>query len=79
VLALKSGHLKGAVLDVFAVEPLPEASPLWEMENVILTSHNADLTYEYKTLGENIWNENMNAFINPSLGYITPVDINSGY
>ena len=37
--ALKSGRLSGAVLDVFAQEPLPERSPLWDMENVLITPH----------------------------------------
>lgn len=39
VAALQSGHLSGAYLDVFAAEPLPPESPLWDMENVIITPH----------------------------------------
>jgi phosphoglycerate dehydrogenase-like enzyme len=37
--ALMSGHLRFAVLDVFEKEPLPQESPLWSMENVIVTPH----------------------------------------
>ncbi len=36
---LESGDLAGAVLDVTEKEPLPSDSPLWEMDNVILTQH----------------------------------------
>jgi D-2-hydroxyacid dehydrogenase (NADP+) len=37
--ALRRGELAGAGLDVFEREPLPPESPLWELENVILTTH----------------------------------------
>lgn len=42
--ALARGHLGGAGLDVAAVEPLPEASPLWDLPNVIITPHNSGST-----------------------------------
>jgi phosphoglycerate dehydrogenase-like enzyme len=42
VEALKRGHLSGAALDVFETEPLPQESPLWELENVIISPHSTD-------------------------------------
>jgi glyoxylate/hydroxypyruvate reductase A len=39
--ALETGVLKGASLDVFEHEPLGDDSPLWNMENVVLTPHSA--------------------------------------
>jgi phosphoglycerate dehydrogenase-like enzyme len=39
IAALRSGRLGGAGLDVTEPEPLPAGSPLWQMQNVILTPH----------------------------------------
>ena len=44
--ALKSGHLAGAALDVFDVEPLPPDHPILSCEQVVLTPHMADQTPE---------------------------------
>jgi phosphoglycerate dehydrogenase-like enzyme len=45
--ALQSGQIRGAALDVFEVEPLPQASPLWTMENVLISPHCSDHTKDW--------------------------------
>lgn len=42
VEALQRGRLRGAYLDVFEQEPLPESSPLWALDQVLITPHAAD-------------------------------------
>ena len=45
--ALQEGRIRGAALDVFENEPLPDASPLWGeglKDRVLLSPHCADLT-----------------------------------
>lgn len=42
--ALEKGWLSGAALDVFAVEPLPPTSPLWDDRRVMISPHISGLT-----------------------------------
>ena len=46
--ALASGHLRGAGLDVFEVEPLPLTSPLLKFDNVLFAGHTAGMDNESK-------------------------------
>lgn len=61
--ALHTGSIAGAGLDVFEEEPLPASSPLWELENVILTPHNAGSTVYYNERIIEIFLQNLGDYI----------------
>ena len=46
--ALNNGVIAGAGLDVVGQEPLPDDSPLWDMDNVVLTPHTGGETQAYE-------------------------------
>lgn len=61
--ALQEKRIAGACLDVTSPEPLPEDSPLWAMENVILTPHVGGATPLYGLKGARIVRRNLEAFL----------------
>jgi phosphoglycerate dehydrogenase-like enzyme len=63
IRALQEGRLAGAGLDVFAEEPLPADSPLWEMENVIITPHSAGATPHYHERAMAIFLDNLRRYV----------------
>jgi len=80
VEALKAGTIAGAALDVFEVEPLPQESPLWSVENLLLSPHNADLTADYMKLTWDVFTDKLKAFSNPDFtGFPDQVDKKKGY
>ena len=48
IAALEAGRIAGAALDVTVEEPLPESSPLWNFDNVLITPHTAGETQRYE-------------------------------
>ena len=60
---LASGHLGGAALDVFVVEPLPTESPLWDLPNVIITPHSAGGTPLATVRAAEIFADNLGRYV----------------
>ena len=61
--ALRKGQIAGAGLDVFATEPLPDDSPLWTMENVIITPHVGGFTPHYDERATDLFAENLRRYL----------------
>jgi phosphoglycerate dehydrogenase-like enzyme len=77
--ALETGQIKGAALDVHATEPLPTTSPLWSMDNVLVSPHNMDHTVHFmQRATEFFLTENLPRFLRGE-PLLNQVDTKAGY
>ncbi|MFU0782898.1 MAG: Phosphoglycerate dehydrogenase or related dehydrogenase [Thermoanaerobacterium thermosaccharolyticum] len=76
--ALKNKTIRGAALDVFEEEPLSKESPLWDMENVIITPHTAGISPHYMERGIEIIKHNIKAYLGDG-DFINRVDLEKQY
>jgi phosphoglycerate dehydrogenase-like enzyme len=65
ITALQKKQIVGAALDVFEAEPLAKDSPLWDMENVLISPHCADRTTnpDWLDLSAQCFVENVHRFV----------------
>ncbi len=63
ITALSSGKIGGAALDVFQKEPLPSTSPLWNLDNVIITPHISGFTQSYHEKAAKVFKENLKRYL----------------
>jgi phosphoglycerate dehydrogenase-like enzyme len=60
--ALRSRRIAGAALDVFEHEPLPAESPLWDLDNLLITPHTAGLTEKLWQRHYALFSENLRRY-----------------
>ncbi|MFQ6057456.1 MAG: D-2-hydroxyacid dehydrogenase [Anaerolineae bacterium] len=63
VRALRESWIAGAGLDVFEQEPLPPDSPLWDLDNVLLSPHVAGFTPYYDERATDLFAENLRRYL----------------
>ena len=75
---LKNGKLEGAAIDVYEEEPLKADSPLWELDNIILTSHSSWISEMRNERRFNLIYKNMKKYVQGEK-LVNVVDFKKGY
>ena len=75
---LQAKRIMGAVLDVTEIEPIPTESPLWEMENVLLTQHSSGGWIEENSGKVKVFLDNLGRF-EKGEELMNKVDLRKGY
>ena len=78
IASLQSGKLAGAGLDVTYTEPCPPDNPLWEQENVILTSHSAGASQHIRSRAMQLFIDNLHRYV-AGEPLVNVVDKQKGY
>jgi phosphoglycerate dehydrogenase-like enzyme len=78
VEALEKNEIAGAGLDVFEVEPLSANSPLWKLDNVILSPHIAGFTPDYDRRAIDVFTRNLRRYLE-GRPLLNLVDRDAGY
>jgi phosphoglycerate dehydrogenase-like enzyme len=63
IATLQERRIAGAALDVFSEEPLPASSPLWRLNNVIITPHMAGVSPHYNARAIQLFSENIKRYL----------------
>ncbi len=79
IKALKDNILSGAALDVFEHEPLASDSPLWKMENVIVTPHSSALLEHFQRDAYKIFGPNLKSYLANGKLAVNEVNLKEGY
>lgn len=79
IRALETKQLSFAGLDVFEEEPLAADSPLWAMENVLITPHISGLVRHFQQKVTEIYRENLTSYLTNQTLTRNPVDLTAGY
>jgi phosphoglycerate dehydrogenase-like enzyme len=77
--ALRTKTIRALVSDVYEQEPLPEDSPLWHLDNVILTPHIAGVSPQYLDRALDIIRHNLPVYLSQSGEMMNIVDFTRGY
>lgn len=79
VKALQEQKIAYAALDVFEEEPLASNSPLWELDNILITPHIAGMVPHFQQKFMRIFLKNLDSFVKTQAVSQNQVDLTKGY
>ncbi|SFE31412.1 Phosphoglycerate dehydrogenase [Lentibacillus persicus] len=77
--AVRDDQIAHAVLDVFEEEPLPEGHPFWDEENITITPHLSGVSPHYHKRALEIFEQNLQTYLNSGTEYVNKIDLSRGY